>query len=382
MSEKPTNAYAADKALAFPERLDALANGGHPPPVHLHFIISDFCELSCPGCAYRMPDYPSSKLFVIRDEAGALVTKNPRRFFPTDVAVQVLDDCAEMGTKAIEFTGGGEPTAHPHFERIFQHALDKGLDCAVVTHGLRARKLADLLVQSKWVRVSIDAATHNTYSLVRPSIQGPQARLLDKVLDGVRALRETRDRLGTECTIGTGFVVQRENWREMYEAARLFRDAGADNIRISGLFSPKWDAYHAPYRADAEALERAAITNFHDDKFQVFGRFCEKVDDLTGPPTYDACHFQRFTTYLGGDGNLYRCCVTSYNPHGLLGNVVNDGGFKKVWSGLQQKFDTFDAKSCTRCQFNDRNRAIDGALVTLKRGEKLPIVNPKHPTFV
>ncbi len=44
------NAYAPDKILAHPETLKVLREGGHPYPLHLHLILSDLCNLDCPGC--------------------------------------------------------------------------------------------------------------------------------------------------------------------------------------------------------------------------------------------------------------------------------------------------------------------------------------------
>lgn len=380
-------AYSASKAAAHPDRLTALREGGNPYPVHLHLILSDLCNLACPGCAYRMPGYSSNEMFGVHDPVTHAVNNNPARFLPTDMVRRILADCVEMGTKAVEFTGGGEPTLHPEFRALFEEALRLGLDTALITNGLLLanRSLLDLAIQTQWLRISVDAATPETYGRVRPSVGGPNGGNLHRVLDALTAARALRDTARSKCVIGAGFVVQKENWHELYDAVKLFRAAGADNVRISGLFTPEGDAYHREHYLRAVALEREAIADFDmKDGFRVYGRFSEKVADLTSRPDYETCWYQRFTTYVGGDAKLYRCCVTSYSKQGQLADLREYGGsLKAAWESayVRSKLQMFNASTCTHCQFNDRNHEID-KLVQLPR---LPKVDPRdviHPNFV
>jgi MoaA/NifB/PqqE/SkfB family radical SAM enzyme len=379
-------AYSPDKAAAHPDRLRALRAGAYPYPVHLHLIIADLCNLACPGCAYRMPGYSSNEHFGVVDPVTHAVNNNPARFLPTATVKRVLDDCIAMGTRAVEFTGGGEPTLHPDARELLTYAQVRGLDTALITNGLLldTRDLFDAAVRTQWCRISIDAATPETYGRVRPGLGGGNGGNLDRVLDALTTLRKLRDAKGTLCVIGAGFVVQKENWHEIHEAVRLFKDAGADNVRISGLFSPEGDRYHTEHYEAAAALERRAVAEFDGkDGFRVYGRFAEKVDDLHGAPAYPTCHYQRLTTYLGGDGNVYRCCVTSYNRQGFLGSIGSHGGsLRALWDAPETRalLDGFDARSCARCQFNDRNRAIDALL----RAPTLPAPPSDlvHPGFV
>jgi MoaA/NifB/PqqE/SkfB family radical SAM enzyme len=369
-----TGAYSPSKALAWPDRLQALRDGKQPYPVHLHFIISDTCDLDCPQCPYRMSDYPSNQMFGERRQDGAY-THNPKRMLEWDLIKSVLEDCKLMGTQAIEFTGGGEPTIHPDAPEALYYAQHLGLDTALITNGLHMPRMGEGAVKTQWLRISIDAATPETYAVVRPSYSGPDRARTDqgrvksyqnfhKAWDAVSNAAEMKRSLGTDCLIGAGFVVQRENRHEIRDFVRLAKERGADNVRISGAFTTGYAAYHADYRQETEEQEREAIREFSSESFKVYGRFHEKMDDLVGRPDYPTCWYQQLTTYLGGDGNLYRCCVTSYNRQGLIGNVREAGGFKALWDSeiKKRRIAGFDAKTCVTCNFNDRNRAIDAAL--------------------
>lgn len=384
---RSTGAYSPDKALAWPDRLVALRAGGQPYPVHVHLILSDLCNLSCPGCAYRMEDYSSAKLFATVDEHG-FRNANPNRMLDGALVERMLRQFAEIGVRGVECTGGGEPTLHPDFARLYALGLDLGLDMALITNGLllaRRPELFALVARSTWFRVSIDAATEQTYGVVRPSLGAPHGENIHRALAAIRGVRDARDAAKAACSVGAGFVVQRENWQEIHDAVRIYREAGADNVRISGLFSVERDRYFDGWRERAEELEARAVADFDGkDGFRVHGRLREKVADLVSAPDYKVCDYQQLTTYVGGDGSVYRCCVTAYNPTGLVAKLDDFGGdFKALWDSQVKhaRFANFDAsRSCTHCQFNDRNRAIRAAV----EAPELPPApeGVVHPSFV
>ena len=332
-----TTRYSALKAMKYPDRLAAIRDGGVAGPVHVQIILSDLCNQNCAFCAFRDPGYTSSQLF---HEEG---NYNPNRMLPYEKVIEILDDCVDLGVKAVQYTGGGEPTIHPQFDDVIAATLERGLQWAVVTNGVRSRDLST----ATWIRVSLDAGRRETYAKIR---QCPP-RHFDKACATIDRHRP-----------GVGFVVTPDNWREVVEATRLVKSLGASNIRIGAQFSGDGIDLHAPYRAEAAALVREAVS-LADDRFEVTDRFSEKMDDLAqGRPEYKRCGYQHFTTYIGADQNLYRCCVYAYNPRGLLGSI-KDRRLKDVWREIAYPdFRSFDARGCERCQFNRINRGINEVL--------------------
>jgi MoaA/NifB/PqqE/SkfB family radical SAM enzyme len=349
-------------------RVKSVESREYEGPVH-NFEVEGAQSYTANGlvvhnCAYRLPGYSSNELFGERDPITGIVNNNPKRFLPLDGIVRVLDDCVRIGLRACEITGGGESTLHPEITRILECVVARDLEGALITHGLLlARKgLFDLAGLCAWTRISIDAATENVYGAVRPSLGGPHGENLRVALRALEGVRAARDVVNPANVLGAGFVVQPANWHEIYDAVRLYREHGADNVRISGAFTPEKDRLHAPYREAAEELERRAVADF-DGKggFRVYGRFHAKCEDLSAPPDYPDCHYQKFTTYLGGDGWLYRCCVQSYSLHGRLAYLPQYGwSLKAAWDApeTQAKLKNFDARSCGLCQYNNINRSI------------------------
>src|SRR3990167_8685596 len=99
--------YSPNKASKHPASLAILQEGGQPNPIHVQLVISDLCNHRCGWCAYRLDGYSSNKLFKIIQPDGE-VNNNPNRMIPLEKVKEIVDDCAAMGVKAIQLTGGGE----------------------------------------------------------------------------------------------------------------------------------------------------------------------------------------------------------------------------------------------------------------------------------
>ena len=375
------NAYSPYKALRHLDVIEAVREHRPVRPVHVQLILSDLCNQGCHFCSYRDPAYSSSQRFYQIDPSGRGLRRdpahpehnyNPNRMIPTEKALEILDDCAEMGVHAIQFTGGGEPTVHPDFGTIADRCVTAGMRYAVVTNGVNVAKkgYARVLAESSWARISLDAGTAETYGKMR-SVPPSQFEI------ALQAIRDTRGAiydLETDCHLGVGFVVNPENWREVVTATQIARDSGAHNVRISAQFSAQDDALFAGFHSDAAALCREAETLATAD-FAVFNRFSARVEDLRQKrPDYAICGYQHFTTYVGADLNVYRCCVLAYNDRGIVGSL-RDRRFVDLWLDEERaaQFAEFDARGCERCQFRRINQMLDYAL----RGDE-----PMHAEFV
>jgi radical SAM protein with 4Fe4S-binding SPASM domain len=370
------NPYSTLKATRHLDIIEAVRAGRPARPAHVQIILSDLCNHACNFCAYRDPAYTSSQLFREPGDGGlqkvAGFNFNPNRMIPLEKAIEILDDCQSMGVSGVQFTGGGEPTVHPQFAEIVTAAHQRGLAYALVTNGTRVatRKLAPLLATAAWVRVSIDAGDSTTYTRVRHVPEGH----FEYPFEAITQLRRERDHQGTKTVIGAGFVVTPDNWQGILRCAELAKEAGADNIRISAQFSAEDETLFRPFYREAADM-CAAAERLSGDGFQVFARFGDRLSDLEQKaPDYPRCGYQHFTTYIGADLNLYRCCVYAYNEQGKYGDIKHTR-LKDAWL-TQDRADqmaAFDPKQCERCQFNTINRNLDYILDP---------IDPEHAEFV
>jgi len=302
-----------------------------------------------------MKDYSSNQLFKIID--NGTVNNNPKRMIPWPKLQELADDFVSMGVKAVQVTGGGEPTVHPQFNDFCQSIFDKKINLAVVTNGLLMnQKRAELLAQAAWLRVSVDCACPESYAKIRDV---PAAEF-GIIAQNVKRLTSIPDR---KAVVGIGFVVTKDNYTEIYEGCRQFKEWGADNVRISAIFQNDGHNYFDNICPQIE--EQIAMSlELSDDKFKVFNNFKSRYSDLElGNPDYSFCPYMNMTTYIGGDQNVYTCCVNAYNERGIVGSI-KDQSFKSLWDGQKKQdfFGGFDAKNCVRCMFNEKNKFINELL--------------------
>ncbi len=336
-------AYSQLKAAHHPERIDAFRRGTLPVPVHVQMILSDLCNQDCSFCAYRMSAGLSTELFATAE------THNPNRKMPTDKAVEILNDCAQLGVRAVQFTGGGEPTVHKDHLRIFDHAQALGLDTALVTNGVKLDAGHRAVQAMKWIRISVDAGKPQTYARIRRVSTGHW----NKVWSCVHNL--SRDYGGR---LGVGFVVTPENYSEIADCANHARDFGAQNIRIGAVFSKDGIGFYGSLIPRIiDEIERAKHEEI--DGFKVIDLFGRRLGDLeAASPQHSACYYQHMTTYIGADLNVYRCCNTSYSELGTVANLRDKRFRDHVME--QQPLDSFDARQCRFCQFTGHNAALRG----------------------
>lgn len=343
-------AYTDLKPAWHLDKIAELRRGEQIVPAQIQLIISDLCNHNCGFCAYRMEGYASNQHFGTIGSDGT-VNNNPPRFIPTAKAIEIIKDAAAMGVKAVQFTGGGEPTVHPDHLTIFRAALEAGLQCALVTNGCLLREgWEEVLSRFAWVRVSLDAGTAETYAKIRAVPE----RTFDKCLENIRRLAGARGGV-----VGVSYIVLQENYRECRRAAVAARQAGADSIRFGAVFSTRRRRYYDGIESGCVFQVEQADAESRPG-FAVVDMFTQRLSDLSAQVEHPFCGYQQFNVYIGGDLNVYRCCDTAYNDRGLTGSL-KEQTFAQFWlsDAKQRAYESFDARGCELCAFRGKNEVIN-----------------------
>lgn len=324
------------------DKIAELRAGQNIVPTHLQLIMSDLCNQNCHFCSYRMDTGFSIEQF---PENGR---RNPVRFIPTSKCLEILRDYADMGGRAVEFTGGGEPTVHRDHLDIIGFAQSLGLQTGLVTNGMRIKD-HPVFHALDWLRISLDAGTEATYQHTRESNAWPT---VIKNLHLAATLRKPK--------VGVGFVVTKENAHELAQACQVVKDAGIPYIRVSAMFSTDGAAYYQGIDVQVPKI----------DGLQVINCFPNRIADLDqGAPDYQFCGQQQFSLYIGGNQKIYTCCTNAYTKHGEIGDL--QGQRFRDWL-LKADRRGYDARSCHHCQFNEKNRLVNYLLQP----------KPEHVDFV
>lgn len=327
-------------------------------PLQVHFVVSNRCNQRCSFCAYRMHGYSSSETF------------NDRDIIRTDKVLEILDSLAAIGTKAIQYTGGGEPLVHPGIVEIFKRTHRNGLDLSLVSNGDGLNdEIIDQLTEALWVRISVDSSDPDMYAKLR----NVRSSTFYRVAKNIEKLAKTRS---SSCVLGIGYVMTRENWFGVYDACRFFRDLGVDNFRISALFTDKGIQYFDGWLEDAKRLSAKCKSDFNSSNFEVFNLFNDRIADLfNGVQDYDYCPMKDLVIYIGADLKVYTCCILAYTAKGYVGSLENQT-FEQLWNSDDRKrfyMQHSPRQQCRLpCMFERKNHFINYCVKH----------NPKHVNYI
>lgn len=183
------------------------------------------------------------------------------RIMPADKLYELMWALEDLGVRAVEFCGGGEPTLHPALGPLIREMNAKGMSVGLLTNGTKLKgELASALVDcAGYVRVGFDAATKQTFQKVkRPKT--PEAQF-EAVCRNVKELLRLRDERGTRARISMKAVLDANNYMEVEDCVKLAVELGVDSVQFkaarlvsseltpgqSDLVNAKLDQYRKEY---------------------------------------------------------------------------------------------------------------------------------------
>lgn len=333
------------KIIHYKKELAQFRKGERVFPRKIQIDPVSYCNHDCQFCMYRYTrDEDINALFNVKD------------ILSTPKMMEILEDCADLGVKAIELTGGGEPSLHPEFPLILEKVNRLGMDIGLVTNGAWREKhftaMVDTLKDAEWVRFSLDASTPETHKITHSAKNGD----FEKACLAIEALSDT------PITVGISFVVQKQNMHEIKDIVKLAEHYKADYVRFAGVIfeAGRIDEIELTYKEHFETAE--TIRNLmHNKKIKIYDEFSDRSQSLF--PQYnkgDTCYYAHLSTVIGADAKLYPCCIWKYRPDGVIADL-NETRLKDAWNNgmLDNLFENLDiSEKCVRCHIKPKNDFI------------------------
>lgn len=140
-----------DKLVHHLSHLDKMVKGIPVAPIHISIWPTVRCQLDCSYCCCRNEDeYERSAGAKDGEKRGTEMTLKELK--------TAVDTLHKYGTKAIEFSGGGEPTLWPHLDKAVDYIHDKGIKISMITNGLDIDHLKpETISKFAWIRISIQS---------------------------------------------------------------------------------------------------------------------------------------------------------------------------------------------------------------------------------
>jgi cyclic pyranopterin phosphate synthase len=342
-------AYALDKLAAHPEVLSDLREGGAGRLITVHLMPQNLCNQRCSFCSFRLPDNKNSLDF---DEGKEI---------PWERMERLLDDLEEMGVQGVEVTGGGEPLAYKHSMKLWERLGRGSWRTGIVTNGTLLDEGTAVLMKERlaWARVSIDAATGDTYTKMRKCPRHHFAY----AWNAVRLLNKHRPD-DPDFRLGVGFVICNENAEEVWDFVEMAKQEGADNVRISCTFSDQQLDYFENKNALRRAVAAAAQAkvDFEDEGFKVHNQVPDRMEEINHPvQEYHRCPIAQLLCVIEGEGKVYTCCTYAGSLKGNLGKFhEHPEGFKGLWRDSElERQGIVPSDDCkVACCYRKRNLAM------------------------
>lgn len=340
------NIYSKYKIFHYQDKLDSLPRDVTTvkPPIHIRIKPTNACNHNCWYCAYKSPELQLGQDMVGRD------------FIPKEKMLEIIEDCVEMGVKAVTFSGGGEPLTYRYIREAVESLIRHKINFASLSNGSRLHgEIAELFAEyASWLRISIDGWSDDSYAKYR----GVKVGEFSKVMNNI----ENFKKLGGKCLLGISLIIDKDNWIHVRNFVGLLKDIGVNTVKVSPCIVSnngyENDAYHAPFYGAAKELIATTKRELEDPGFEVSDFYHKAETDFT--KDYSWCPMLQMLPVIGADLNIYPCQDKAYNlKDGLLGNIRNQR-FKDWWFSDKNNFFKINpSEACDHhCVANSKNKVI------------------------
>ncbi|MCX5705908.1 MAG: radical SAM protein [Candidatus Omnitrophica bacterium] len=304
------------KLMYHVERVNKWQKGEDIFPIYVEVGLYGACNHRCIFCAFDFLGHKNTSL----DDKGL------KKF---------IIQAAKGGVKAILYSGEGEPLLHDRALEIIAFTKRCGIDVALVTNGVLLDKITvrKLLRDLSWLKVSLDAATRNTYSL----IHGARKDDFDKVMRNLKEAVRIRNKFRYGCVIGAQALLLPQNLAEMGRLAKLLKEIGVDYLAIKpycqhALSNKK--TYLSPKGINLHSLEKD-LERYSDDSFRVILRK-NAIGKMERDRPYNKCFGVSFATHITASGDVYPCNAFIGSKEYCYGNICKKD-FRDIWLGPRRK---------------------------------------------
>lgn len=185
------------KLLKHLDRLEMLQKG-FVSPIMVHTMPTHRCQLKCLHCCFR------NRKDLVLDMDPDLYIEGMRQFH-------------RLGVRAMELTGGGEPTLYPYIEKSLDYFI-RGLQMKIglITNGLALDRVEKFLKNISWVRISLNTLDYKKASELQPMVNMATSATRvsfcyiwnDTSDDHIGSIGEFADRNGIVCRVAPDCIME------------------------------------------------------------------------------------------------------------------------------------------------------------------------------
>ena len=280
---------------------------------------------------------------------------------------KLFDEMRDLGVRGVRLMGGGEPLFRKDAAALIAAIGSRGLRITdVTTNGVL---LTEPVVRALYaagcdeICVSLNAGDARSYAAMMQTT----GKNFDRVVENIRAAARIKRETGSPTTLRVQFLVYKENFRQLPEMYRLFRETGADRFWLNGLYPVR--PMPTMTEADVSEMLLAYEEVLAQDYFERLERFsfweksiAERIEDSTRKVferaplarrarvklrqladaggrqaravagLHEFCLVGWYSMTLNANGDAVTCCILQDHPTAVLGSI-HRSSLADIWFG-------------------------------------------------
>lgn len=233
--------------------------------------------------------------------------------------LSIFDDVTELGIQRVQFTGGGDPLAHPKIKTALKYLRGRGIHFGV-TSSLNLEidnVLLDLLLSTRGISkyplgvsgisTSVWASNPKRYA----HIHGVGEECFNRVVNNIRTL------INGGTSVYIAYVLMPENAKDVYPTISLANDLKCTKFWMIKAYHPLRERLltNLQVKEVEEQLSRAK------KDFEILIDTSSLYLDYSRKQRQRYCSYTLFRAHVGADALVYPCWIHKYHPEFSYGDL-------------------------------------------------------------
>ena len=362
----PYHPFNSMKVLLWRQHLEACAKDHYLTPITVDVDPSSKCNFKCIWC--------NARDIICKDES----MKN----LPEEHLIKLADffkswgaDTPEGHPKGCCCAGGGEPLMNPGTMAFLERMDHNKLEVGLITNGsLLNTETTDIVARlCRWVGISVDAATPETFGSVKFGLNHDYEYLFSKVCDNIQKLCKRVAELGSNNRIAFKFLLHPLNYKEIFSAVKLAKSLGVHDFHLRPVgwenitaVKDKDPIMYTPDMIESINRQMESAMTLETANFHVYGIRHKFNPDFSVKRSFSRCWAIPILPTFGADGKVYMCFDMRGRPDTVMCNHYPDPTeLARFWNSEKHKnlVKNFDISTCPRCTFTAYNEIVENVII-------------------
>lgn len=332
-------------------------SGDTNSPILIEINLTNICNQACRWCIsmYSHVSNPAMSVDEKKIKKAHLAKSGGKMAgLEFDRVKRFIQEVHTAGTKAITWSGGGEPSVHPLFSEIVEFTSNY-LEQGIMTNGqFPARYVPVVGNNLSWARISLDTFDPEKYAFHRHSKQ------IHAVIKNIKELSNY------PLSLGLNMNIAEWNMDEIVSFAERGRDLGVNYVQFRPILGLPFEMKeNTPYtnhlgtnllpKIEEKIRKAQELSN---DNFKVLCSW-DKFKDIQDVEndfgrTYTSCEGHHFMCVLDANGDLNVCMYHLGEDAFVMGNIYQNT-FQEIWESTKRSLviehckTNIDFSKCQSC---------------------------------